>query len=84
MFEEVNQISVITLAGATELSQSLANVVNEVFKRKAERHEDLAKYNNNEIYTEELEMLRADDKVDDYILRTNVELVSKMLQSFNS
>ena len=62
----------------------LSQVVKKVFARKAERKQEMAKYNDPDVYLDELEMIKEDDKTDDYILRTIVEIVSKMLSSFNA
>lgn len=80
--EGVPCCSVIGLPQANEMSALLAKCVEAVFERKVGRQAEKAKYTDEELYTEELEVLKEEDEVDEEIVRAVMEVVGKFLKGF--
>jgi len=82
--ENVQNLAVVGLAGANELANLLASHAKQVFERKVARANEMQQFADPELYTDEIEMLKSEDEVDDKILQTVMEVVGKLLRSFKS
>ena len=78
----VPSIAVIGLPEAVETSKILASTVNKVFERKINRSHEKAKYQGDDVYYEELDILQNEDDVDDEIVRGTMEIIGHFLKAF--
>ena len=80
--EKVQSLSVLGLAGASKLSELLAESVKKVYIRKNTRKNLRIGINDPSLYTEELETMEDAEKIDEEILRNSVDMIGLLLKSF--
>jgi hypothetical protein len=80
--EEVEGVAVVGLAAASEISAVLAAVVRKAFERKVSRTNAMKELVDTDLYSDELEQCKENDKVDDMILTKVMEVVGKLLKGF--
>ena len=78
----VSNKAVIGLATANEIASTLANCVKSLFERKVVRKTELKGYDDPDMYSEEIEILKEEDEIDDKILSGVMEVVGMLLKGF--